>query len=73
MPADDAQSDIEVQLRDLRQKHGETVTLEVIDTGIGMSTEEQKIVFSEFTRLKAKLNIGISDSSTESIGSGMTP
>ncbi|MEM9333160.1 MAG: PAS domain-containing hybrid sensor histidine kinase/response regulator, partial [Pseudomonadota bacterium] len=31
---------------------GDTISLEVIDTGIGMNTDEQKIVFSEFTRLK---------------------
>ncbi|MEM9278534.1 MAG: PAS domain-containing hybrid sensor histidine kinase/response regulator [Pseudomonadota bacterium] len=35
------------------RKHGDTVTLEVLDTGIGMNTDEQKIVFSEFTRLKS--------------------
>ncbi|MEM7214955.1 MAG: PAS-domain containing protein [Pseudomonadota bacterium] len=32
--------------------NGDMISLEVIDTGIGMNTEEQKIVFSEFTRLR---------------------
>ncbi len=35
------------------RKLGETITLEVIDTGVGISSEDQKIVFSEFTRLRA--------------------
>lgn len=33
------------------RSNGDDLTLEVIDSGIGMNSEEQKIVFSEFTRL----------------------
>jgi len=33
------------------RRHGETTSLEVLDTGIGINEDQQKLVFAEFTRL----------------------
>lgn len=35
------------------KRYGDEITLEVLDTGIGMNADDQKIIFSEFTRLNA--------------------
>ena len=48
------------------RKQGSSVNLEVIDTGIGISTENQKIIFSEFTRLKT------SNDHTPGLGLGLS-
>jgi len=33
------------------RRNGETLNLEVLDTGIGMNEDQQKLIFAEFTRL----------------------
>ncbi|MDK3075320.1 PAS-domain containing protein [Sedimentitalea sp. JM2-8] len=48
------------------RRHGDTVTLEVWDTGIGISRSDQKRIFKEFTR------VGASSRNSQGMGLGLS-
>lgn len=56
-----------VELRVKLTGSGEKLTIDVEDSGPGMTEEEQKVIFKEFTRLTSAAN-----SSTEGTGLGLT-
>ena len=46
---------IEVRLRRTESVHGDTISIAIADTGIGISPEQQKILFAKFTQANSKI------------------